>query len=88
MQSGRVARSMLFFSTKAGFFDSDSLQKLLSKGTIGHDDIMGGVHCIHPACLEMSLARSLQDMHLDTVSSGLSTDNLTLRREAVSKNWI
>lgn len=68
MYSRKVARDSLFFSTKAGFIDSLTMQDLLSKGKISQSDIAGGINCIHPACLEVSLDNSLRDMHVDTVS--------------------
>ena len=68
MYSRKIGRDSLFFSTKAGFVDSLAIQELLLKKKISQSDIGGGVHCVHPACLEMSLDNSLHDMHLDTVS--------------------
>ena len=68
MQSSKVSRDSLFFSTKAGFIDPAAKQELLSKGKLSQTDIAGGVHCVHPACLQVSLDASLQAMHLDTVS--------------------
>ena len=69
MQVKRISRQMLFFSTKAGFVDATILQELLSRKAIGTTDIMGTVNCIHPACLEESLAVSLRSMRLETVST-------------------
>lgn len=68
MYSRKVARDSLFFSTKAGFTEPAALQDLLSRRRISQNDIDGGMHCIHPACLGASLDQSLRDMRLDTVS--------------------
>lgn len=67
MQSSKVDRDMLFFSTKAGFLDSAALNKLLSRSVISQSDVVGGANCIHAACLEASLQTSLHDMHLEMV---------------------
>lgn len=71
LQHPGLKREMLFVSTKAGFLVSEALQKLVSKGRISQKDITAGSHCIAPACLEISLHRSLKALHLQTVSHRL-----------------
>ena len=64
-----IRRDMLFFSTKAGFVAAKHLQSLRAAGRIQEGDVLGGVSCIHPACLEVSLADNLRAMNLDTVGA-------------------
>ena len=63
-----LTREMLFISTKAGFMNETLLPDLLHKGRIKQTDVLSGSHCIHPACLEASLERSLKAMNIGTVS--------------------
>jgi len=63
---------MLFFSTKAGFVSTHHLHSLKAAGKITEEDVLGGLSCIHPACLEVSLADSQRAMNLDTVRSPIA----------------
>ena len=63
-----LTREMLFISTKSGFMNDTLLPALLHMGRIKPTDVLSGSHCIHPACLEASLERSLKAMNIGTVS--------------------
>lgn len=65
--SGMTGREMVFISTKAGYVSPELTQALLERRQIGDSDVVGGMHCMHSACLAASLARSLRVMNLDTV---------------------
>ena len=41
--------------------------QLLAQGSIGPDDLVAGASCLHPQCLEASLARSLKVMNIKMV---------------------
>ena len=60
---------MLFLSTKAGFLSQSDAEGLLQSRAIDAGDVVDGQHCLHPACLDLSLKRSLQRMHVNTVCS-------------------
>ncbi|KAK9814130.1 hypothetical protein WJX72_001053 [[Myrmecia] bisecta] len=62
-----VQRGFFFLSTKAGFMQADILHDLLAQGDIASSDVVGGSHCIHPSCLEGSLARSLASLNVQVV---------------------
>ena len=61
-----LTRDMLFISTKGGFMDQPLLDKLLASEKISKKDVIHG-HCIHPLCLEASLALSLERLNLESV---------------------
>lgn len=60
-----IQRSMLFVSTKAGFIDAELLAA--AGKDAGSPDVADGSHCVHPACLQASLQRSLRQLKLSTV---------------------
>ena len=62
-----LSRDMLFVTTKAGFVDKATADALLQSRAVDAGDLVQGVHCLHPACLEASLKRSLARMHLVSV---------------------
>lgn len=64
-----VTRDALFISTKAGYLSPTLQQTLLTKGLISHGDVVGGGHCMAPACLRASVEESLEKMNIETVSS-------------------
>lgn len=66
--AGMTGREMIFLSTKAGFVAAAQAKALLQNAAISDADLVQGIHCIHPACLEASLVRSLTNMHVETVS--------------------
>lgn len=68
---GMTGREMIFITTKAGFMSEQQWKPLIEGGKIKEHDVIQGQHCIHPACLEASLERSLKAMNIETVSSGL-----------------
>eukprot|EP00877_Chromochloris_zofingiensis_P007465 jgi/Chrzof1/2972/Cz12g06160.t1 len=62
-----VTRDALFISTKAGYLSPTLQQTLLTKGLISHGDVVGGGHCMAPACLRASVEESLEKMNIETV---------------------
>ena len=62
-----LTREMLFLSTKAGFLSQADADSLLQSRAIDAGDLVQGMHCLHPACLDFSLKRSLARMNVGTV---------------------
>ena len=62
-----LTREMLFLSTKAGFLSQADADSLLQSRAIDAGDLVQGSHCLHPACLDFSLKRSLARMNVGTV---------------------
>ncbi|GAX79908.1 hypothetical protein CEUSTIGMA_g7348.t1 [Chlamydomonas eustigma] len=62
-----ITRDMLFLSTKAGFVDRHIVEPLLRSGILSSSDVVEGMHCIHPLCLQASLNQSLLRMNVESV---------------------
>jgi aryl-alcohol dehydrogenase-like predicted oxidoreductase len=69
-------RSELFVSTKIGYIPEDAdkgvpgksiINELKKKQLITDDDVVGGVHSMHPEFLKDQLARSLDNLQLETI---------------------
>ena len=62
-----LTREMVFLSTKAGFLSKADVDGLLQSRAMDAGDLVQGMHCLHPACLDFSLKRSLARMNVGTV---------------------
>ena len=62
-----LTREMVFLSTKAGFLSQADVDGLLQSRAMDAGDLVQGTHCLHPACLDFSLKRSLARMNVGTV---------------------
>lgn len=74
---GKVSRDEMIVATKGGFFPFEDepprdprawvLENVVNKGLARVEDIVGGSHCMTPDYLEDQLARSLNNLGLETV---------------------
>lgn len=55
----------LFLSLSACF--AELKHQLLSRRLVNSSDILGGAHCLAPACIRASLASSLAKLRIDTL---------------------
>lgn len=76
LQKRGIGRDELFVCTKGGFLTKDAdrpefaesqLTRLLNRGEVGPQDLVGNAHCMHPAFLEAQLEQSLENLGLETV---------------------
>jgi len=75
--SGNNSRDEIIIATKGGFFPFDDepprdprawvQDNVITKGIAQPEDIVGGSHCMAPGYLEDQLARSLDNLGLETV---------------------
>ncbi|CAG9314966.1 unnamed protein product [Blepharisma stoltei] len=69
-------REELFVASKIGYIPEDAdngipgqavIEDLKTKNLLTNDDVVGGIHCMHPAFLEDQLERSLNNLGLETL---------------------
>ena len=75
--AGTVSREDIFVSTKAGFIPADSQKRLSPQKTVASwsantpdfpaDEVVGGKHCMSPACLNSSMHASRTNLGLHTI---------------------
>lgn len=72
----QISRNELFLCSKAGYIPEDAdqgllsqtlIKKLLEKGSIQEQDLVGACHCMHPKFLEDQLEKTLSNMGLETL---------------------
>lgn len=70
------ARDELFLASKIGYIPEDAdngipgksvIAALIKNGLISDQDVVGGVHCMHPEFLSDQLSRSLKNLGVDTI---------------------
>ena len=76
-EAGKLARDEIIIATKAGFFPFDGeppldprawvIENVVDKGLARPEEIVGGSHAMTPAYLEDQLARSLENLGLETI---------------------
>ncbi|MEK6325008.1 MAG: aldo/keto reductase [Acidobacteriota bacterium] len=76
-EAGKVSRDEIIVATKGGFFPFEDepprdprawvMENVLNKGLAQVEDIAGGSHCMTPRYLEDQLARSLDNLGLETI---------------------
>src|SRR5947209_10003626 len=76
-ETGKASREEIVVATKGGYFPFDNepprdvrgwiLQNIINTGAARPEDIVGGSHCMSPSYLENQLARSLQNLELETI---------------------
>ena len=81
LSSGSIIRESLFISSKGGYIPGDSDQgssaiktasewaalTTVNGGIFPHNEIIGGIHCINPICLNISIAISRQNLGIQTI---------------------
>jgi aryl-alcohol dehydrogenase-like predicted oxidoreductase len=70
LASGRVARESLVVCTKAGFVPKDRDAPDRAKGLLAGvppEEVVDGSHCLHPRFVEACLARSRENLRLQTI---------------------
>jgi aryl-alcohol dehydrogenase-like predicted oxidoreductase len=77
LEAGTVSRDEIVVATKSGFFPFEDepptdprgwvLENVINKGLAKADDIVSGSHCMTPRYLEDQLARSLENLGLDSI---------------------
>lgn len=75
--SGKASRDEIVVATKGGFFPFQDepprdarawiIENVIDKGLARPDEIAAGSHCMTPAYLENQLARSLENLGLETI---------------------
>ncbi|HEX8091680.1 MAG TPA: aldo/keto reductase [Blastocatellia bacterium] len=75
--AGKASRDEIIVATKGGFFPFENepprdprswiMENVINNGVARPDEIVGGSHCMSPGYLEDQLARSLENLGLDTV---------------------
>jgi aryl-alcohol dehydrogenase-like predicted oxidoreductase len=73
----KASRDEIILATKGGFFPFEDepprdarawvMENVIDKGLARPEDIAGGSHCMTPAYLEDQLARSLDNLEVDTI---------------------
>lgn len=76
-EDGRFSRDEIIVATKAGFFPFEDapprdarawiMENVIGKRLARPEEIVGGSHCMTPAYLEDQLARSLENLGLETI---------------------
>ncbi|MEK6409321.1 MAG: aldo/keto reductase [Acidobacteriota bacterium] len=76
-EAGKASRDEIVVATKGGFFPFEDepprdprawvLENVVNKGLAQAEDIVGGSHCMTPRYLEDQLARSLENLGLETI---------------------
>jgi len=76
-EAGKASRNEIVVATKGGFFPFEDepprdprawvMENVVDKGLARPEEIVGGSHCMTPAYLEDQLARSLQNLGLETI---------------------
>ena len=76
-EAGKASRDEIIVATKGGFFPFEDepprdprawvMENVIQKGLASPDEIAGGSHCMTPAYLEDQLARSLENLGLETI---------------------
>lgn len=77
LDAGKASRDEIIVATKGGFFPFEDepprdprawvMENVIGKGLARPDEIAAGSHCMTPAYLEDQLARSLENLGLETV---------------------
>ena len=71
-----ITRDQVFLASKIGYIPEDAdkgltgkaiIKELEEKGEIKSEDIVGGVHCMHPNFLKDQLKRSLENLQVETL---------------------
>jgi aryl-alcohol dehydrogenase-like predicted oxidoreductase len=75
--AGKASRDEIIVATKGGFFPFENepprdprgwiLDNVIRNGAAKPEEIVGGSHCMSPGYLENQLARSLENLGLDTI---------------------
>jgi aryl-alcohol dehydrogenase-like predicted oxidoreductase len=75
--AGKASRDEIIVATKGGFFPFENepprdprswiMENVINNGVARPDEIVGGSHCMSPGYLENQLARSLENLGLDTI---------------------
>jgi aryl-alcohol dehydrogenase-like predicted oxidoreductase len=75
--AGKASRDEIIVATKGGFFPFENepprdprgwiMDNVIKSGAAQPEDIVGGSHCMSPGYLENQLARSLENLGLDTI---------------------
>lgn len=93
--AGKLSRDEIVIATKAGFFPFDGepprdprswvMENVIDRGLAKPDEIVGGSHCMTPGYLEDQLARSLENLGLETIDI-YYIHNPETQLEAVSRD--
>lgn len=77
LEAGKLSRDEIIVATKGGFFSFEDeppqdarawiVENVVNKGLAAPDEIAGGSHCMTPAYLEDQLARSLNNLGIETI---------------------
>ena len=78
-EAGKASRDEFIVATKGGFFPFEDepprdprawvMENVIQKGLASPDEIAGGSHCMTPDYLEDQLARSLENLGLETIDA-------------------
>jgi aryl-alcohol dehydrogenase-like predicted oxidoreductase len=94
-EAGKASRDEIIVATKGGFFPFEDepprdarawvIENVIDKGLARPEEIAGGSHCMTPAYLEDQLARSLENLGLETIDI-YYVHNPESQLEAVSRD--
>lgn len=94
-EAGKASRDEIIVATKGGFFPFEDepprdarawiIENVIDKGLARPEEIAGGSHCMTPAYLEDQLARSLDNLGLETIDI-YYVHNPESQLEAVSRD--